>query len=284
MKEKKTSTREGVNFSTCFSTKMERKKHFQFKRFRDLSFFLPAFPLSPSAFAFLLPRLRYRFRFTFSQRSEMADAMGHVASGASSSASVPGGLLGVLAAISLGIARPLGISPQAVSSTLAYVGWMCLVPRRLELEERDGRRGETEVKGGSLIRAKSFAREISKKTSLDSSNQAASLLPFSRSQKPSPPSKPASSIFLVSGIALGFPSAARWLSGGEFFEPWGKKKFFKMRETLLRVALRFFPFFQPCVLTLPSLPAKKNKPKANTKSRPRSPSSSSPTPSAPRCS
>lgn len=47
----------------------------------------------------------------------MADAMGHVAmSGASSS---PGGLLGLLAAISLGIARPLGISPQAVSSTLA---------------------------------------------------------------------------------------------------------------------------------------------------------------------
>jgi len=47
----------------------------------------------------------------------MADAMGHVAmSGASSS---PSGLLGLLAAISLGIARPLGISPQAVSSTLA---------------------------------------------------------------------------------------------------------------------------------------------------------------------
>ena len=121
----------------------------------------------------------------------MADAMGHVASGVSSSASLPGGLLGVLAAISLGIARPLGISPQAVSSTLAYVGRHQFCARRLELESREIRAWRNrKERGRELIRARAFCSQDFKKL-VRLINQPASP-PLSRCAHDTPVSSPPS--------------------------------------------------------------------------------------------
>ena len=221
--------------------------------------------------------------------------MGHVASGASSASSMPGGLLGVLAAISLGIARPLGISPQAVSSTLAYVGLSFVPRRRMELVEREMKASRNSTEGGGAFGLSEIFARFQNFRPPDQSKIA--FAPLSGAHDTHRLHlKPHHSIFLVSGIALGFPAAARWLSGGEFFRAEKKKVFQDARERAkrccaslaslfynLEVNSLFSPSHHSSVFSF-SYKKKKKKKQASTKSPPRSPSSSSPTPSARRCS
>ena len=68
-------------------------------------------------------------------------------------------------------------------------------------------------------------------------------------------------IFLVSGIALGFPSAARWLSGGENSSRRKRARHSRCKNAFARFArlLSFSFSLKPCTLPLLSLKKKKKR-------------------------